>query len=322
MIDIKRAETEAAHWGIPLIDWMELNARTLGTVDVFGDCELDSAAEEGWRSEAAAVMIAHGLSSKANRFLQCSLYAHLYVCDGAAQHRLFSPIYCDLRFCPRCAPRQFARLFAKYAPILSKVCATKKPGFRLREITLTSRNQGALTNEQPKTLNQAVKLTLRELMRNVEGWGALWCDEVGFDNTNLHAHVLFYGPYIDQRELARVWKKTSGHQVVWIAEAHGDGSKALLYMLKYVSKPPTSDANRVGLLEVAFHKVRRVHSLGVFYRLAGRDTDAEQSEWTRCPHCGAPIEKQPGNPRIEKAILEGRTFVGTKLTARRREWVN
>jgi hypothetical protein len=93
-------------------------------------------------------------------------------------------------------------------------------------------------------------------------------------------------------------------------------------MLKYVSKPPTGDANRVGLLEVAFHKTRRVHSLGVFVGLAGSDPDAEFSEWTCCPHCGADIEKQPGNPRIEKAILAGRTFVGTKHTQRRREWVN
>jgi hypothetical protein len=198
----------------------------------------------------------------------------------------------------------------------------KKSGFRLREITLTSSNKGVLTKGQPKPFNEAVKFTLRELMDDVQGWGALWCDEVGFGNTNLHAHVLFYGPYIDQRELARVWNKISGHQVVWISEAHGDGSRALLYMLKYVSKPPTFDAKQVGLLEVAFHKVRRVHTLGVFYSLAGRDTDAEFSEWKCCPHCGANIVKQPGNPRIEKAILAGRTFVGTKYTARRREWLN
>ena len=171
-------------------------------------------------------------------------------------------------------------------------------------------------------INLAVKATLSKLMRKFRGWGAVWCDEVGFDNTNLHAHILFFGPYVDQRELARVWNEVSGHQVVWITEAHGGGSRALLYMLKYVSKPPTCDAKQVGLLEVAFHKTRRVHSLGVFYRLAGSDADAEFSEWTCCPHCGADIEKEPGNVRIEKAVLEGRTFVGTKHTTRRREWLN
>jgi len=322
VIDVRRAEGEAARWGIPLADWMELCVQIHGKVDVFGDGDLDDVAEEDWRSEVADVMVAHGLAPKANRFLQCSRYAYLYQCKGVCQHQLFSPIYCDLRFCPRCARRQFARLLKKYVPILRSVCARKKLGFRPREITFTSANLGALTSSQIRTFNWAVKATLRKLMRKVHGWGAIWCDEVGFDNTNLHAHILFYGPYIDQGDLARVWNQVSGHQVVWIAEAHGDGSRALLYMLKYVLKPPSRDAKRVGQLEVAFHKTRRIHSLGIFYRLADGDTDAEHSEWACCPHCGAGIEKQPGNLRIEKVILEGRTFVGTKHTQRRREWVN
>jgi len=134
--------------------------------------------------------------------------------------------------------------------------------------------------------------------------------------------LLFYGPYIGQRDLAAMWKQVSGNQVVWIKRAPENGTRALLYLLKYVSKPPTKDAKRVGELEVAFHKTRRVHSVGVFYRLGGTDQDNEFSEWTVCPHCGAELEKQPGNIRVEKAILEGRTFVGTKHTQRRREWLN
>jgi hypothetical protein len=322
MIDIRKAEAEAAAWCIPLADWMELNVRIHGKVDAFGDSELDNQAEEDWRLEVADVLVENALAPKANRLLQCSRYAHLYQCKGETRHKLFSPIYCDLRFCPRCASRQFARLFKKYDPIVGALAAKKHAGFRLREITLTSANLGSLTSPQIKQFNLAVKLTLHKLMRKEEGWGAIWCDEVGFDNTNLHAHILFYGPYIDQRKLARVWNQVSGHQVVWIKEARGNGSLALSYMLKYVSKPPSFNARQVGLLEVAFHRTRRIDSLGVFRGLAGRDSDAEYSEWTCCPHCGADIEKQPGNPRIEKAILEGRTFVGTKHTQRRKEWVN
>ncbi|PWT79041.1 MAG: hypothetical protein C5B58_14380 [Acidobacteria bacterium] len=323
VINVNKAERESAAWGIPLVDWMELEIQIRGSVDVFGHAYVDDdVVEERWRSEVAVVLIEAGLVSKANRFVECSRYAYLYQCEGPDQHRLFSPIYCDLRFCPRCAPRQFARLLKKYEPIVRQVYSNQKPGFRLREITLTSANLGSLNSAQVRRFNQAAKTTLKKLMRKVRGWGAIWCDEVGFDNTNLHAHVLFYGPYIPQRVLAQVWNEVSGHQVVWINEASGNGSSALLYLLKYVSKAPTRDANRVGQLEVAFHKTRRIHSLGVFYRLAGRDPDNEYSEWTGCPHCGADIEKQPGHLRIENAILEGRTFVGTKHTARRREWVN
>jgi hypothetical protein len=46
------------------------------------------------------------------------------------------------------------------------------------------------------------------------------------------------------------------------------------------------------------------------------------SEWETCPHCGADLKKLPGIVRIERAIKDGRTFVGTKQTARRKEWVN
>jgi hypothetical protein len=109
---------------------------------------------------------------------------------------------------------------------------------------------------------------------------------------------------------------------VYITEARGSGAKALLHLLKYVSKPPAKDPRQIGLLEVAFHGTRRVHALGVFYNFAGGDTDNVQSEWTVCPHCGAEITKQPGTARIEKAIWEGRTFVGTRNTARRKVWVN
>lgn len=322
MINVNKAEREAAEWGIPLVDWMELQTRTRGTVDVFGDVDLDDQANEDWRSVVADVLVESGLIPKADRFLQCSRFAHLYQCKGADLHQLFSPIYCDLRFCPRCAPRQFARLMKKYEPIVRTLGAKRTRDFRLREITLTSANHGSLAPAQIKRFNQDVKTTLHKLMSEIQGWGAIWCDEVGFDNTNLHAHILFYGPYIPQPVLAQVWNEVSGHQVVWIKEAPRSGRSALLYMLKYVSKPPTRDAARVGQLEVAFHKTRRIHSVGVFYRLAGKDSDNQYSEWTKCPHCGADIEKQPGSPRIEKVILEGRTFVGTKSTARRKTWVN
>lgn len=322
MIDIKKAEQEAVSWGISLVDYMELNVRVHGTVDVFGDSTLNDGPEENWREVVAEVLVENGLVPKGNRFLQCSKFAHLYKCEGPAPHKLFSPIYCDLRFCPRCGPRQFARLIKKYEPIVRAVSAERTPGFRLREITLTSANLGSLTAHQITVFNKAVKDTLKRLMRQVKGWGAIWCDEVGFKNTNLHAHILFWGPYVAQPRLAEVWHELSGHQVVWIRKAAGNGAAALLYLLKYVSKPPSDDPRELGLLEVAFHKTRRIHTTGLFFNFAGEDADHEHSEWTSCPHCGADIVKEMGNPRIEKAILEGRTFVGTKHTSRRKEWVN
>jgi ribosomal protein S27AE len=235
---------------------------------------------------------------------------------------LFSPVYCDLRYCPRCGGRQFARLIEKYLPIVKAIIAQKRPGHRLRLITLTSRNTGTLTPEQIKRLNLDTKKTLKRLLPKDSACGALWCDEVGYENTNLHAHVLLYGPYIAQDDLARVWNEVSGNQVVHIRDASGGGWKELLYMLKYVSKPPGKDPQFIGSLEVAFHGVRRVHAIGVFYNFSGDDTDSEKSEWSKCPHCGAGITKMPGTEHVHKAILDGRTYIGTKYTPRRKQWLN
>jgi hypothetical protein len=322
MIDVVKAESQAAQWGISLPEWMELQTQVYGNLDAFGDSDLDDQDKEEWRGRVAEVLVDNDLNSKANRYLQCSRYAHLYQCEGEHKHALFSPIYCDLRFCPRCAPRQFARLMEKYEPILRAVCAQKKPGFRVRELTLTSRNTGTLCAEQIKKFNQDIKKTLKTLLQGVDGWGAIWCDEVGFNNTNLHAHILVYGPFIPQCRLAEVWKKISGHEVVYITRSRRTGGEALIHMLKYVSKPPADDPALIGLLEVAFHGTRRVHALGLFYNFVGEDTDNDESMWTTCPHCGSEIVKQPGTVRIEKAIIDGRTYVGTKSTARRKQWVN
>jgi hypothetical protein len=322
MIDVAKAEGEAALWGIPLSDWMELRVRMFGNVDAFGDPEFDDEPDEEWRAQVSHVLVEHKMFTKANRFTECSRYAYTYECEGPERHQLFSPIYCDLRFCPRCGPRQFARLIEKYMPIITSVCSQLKPDFLLREITLTTRNTGSISAHDVKQFNLDVKMTLKALMGSVKGWGAIWCDEVGFNNTNLHAHVLFYGPYISQDALAATWKEISGHEVVYIKKAPRRGNTALIHLLKYVSKPPASDPNLIGLLEVAFHGCRRVHAVGIFYNFAKEDPDNKQSVWTTCPHCGAEITKLPGAIKIEKAILEGRTFVGTKFTARRKEWVN
>jgi hypothetical protein len=161
MIDLVQAEVQATSWGIPLRDWMELQVHVFGGLDAFGSPELIDDAEEEWRGKVAQVLIDNNLPSKANRFLECCRYAYLYECTGVEHHPLFSPIYCDLRFCPYCAPRQFARLIEKYTPILQAVTAQRKKGFRLREVTLTTRNTGALSAAQIKQFNLDVKQTLK-----------------------------------------------------------------------------------------------------------------------------------------------------------------
>jgi len=291
MINVLQATAEANEWGIPLKEWMELRAYVHGNVDAFGDVDLGDPADEEWRGQVAQVLIENGLAPKANRYIECCRYGVRIQCKGPDAHQLFSPLYCDLRYCPRCGPRQFARLIEKHSPAIASVSKRRKRGYALREITFTSVNTGALSSPQVKKFNRDVRKTLKKVLRRYADWGAIWCDEVGFNNTNLHAHVLVYAPYIEQSALADAWQKISGHSVVYIKKAHVNGPKALIHLLKYVSKLPADDPEIIGQLEVAFHKCCRVHALGVFYDFSGDDTDNTESEWTTCPHCGAELER-------------------------------
>lgn len=322
MIDLRQANKESMAWNISLRDWMELQVRVYGNVDAFGDICFERESDEEWRGRVADVLIQNGLASKANRFLECQRYGVRVECKGPEKHGLFAQIYCDLRFCPRCGGRQFARLIQKYSPVVKWICRNRRRGYRLRAITLTSRKQPKLSSEQVGTFNDDVKDTLKLLSKGVDGWGAIWSDEVGFNNLNLHAHILYYGPYIDQRTLAAAWLKISGHEVVYITKAPPNPAKALLYLLKYVSKPPADDPEIIGQLEVAFHTKRRVHTLGIFYNFVGEDTDHLCSEWKLCPHCGAELLRLPGAVRVEKLIREGRTFIGARIHERKQKWVN
>ena len=182
---------------------------------------------------------------------------------------------------------------------------------------------GELTSQQIKKFNQDIKRTLQVLMKGGPGWGALVVDEVGFNNTNLHAHIIFYGPYIEQARLAAVWHEISGHQVAWINKARVAGSRALLHLLKYVSKPPADNPGIMGRLEVAFHGTKRVHALGLFYNFNKGDTDGTDSEWQSCPKCGANLTLVPGLRPISHFQALGLEFIGSfPMKRKTKEWVN
>ena len=213
MIDLAHYEEQARDWGLSLRERFELDAHLReGLKPLEGMTDADRL-EEDFRGKVGDILISNRLFSKAKRYMECSRFGCCLQCQGEAHHEFFSPLYCDLRFCPRCGPRQYARLVAKYGPVLTYVRTYPQRGYRLRELTLTSRNTGTLTSEQIRTFNEHVKKTLERIMAGTRGWGAIWCDEVGFDNTNLHAHVLFYGPYVEQNCLAEVWRQISGFEL-------------------------------------------------------------------------------------------------------------
>jgi hypothetical protein len=323
MLDLTPFQDEARAWGISPSDRFELESLVRPGVKPLDEFGPEDHEELEFRGKVAAVLISAGLLPKANRYLCCSKYGRVIECQGEDRHRFYTLEYCGLRFCPRCGPRSFKRLYAKYAPVLDYVRKHQNSRFRLRIITLTSLNIGSLSTAQIKAFNKFVKKALKLLMQGVAGWGAIWVNEIGRDNTNLHAHILIYSPYIAQPRLSQVWEEISGNPVVWISQAAVVGPKALCYLLKYVSKPPSEDPEFLGKLEVAFHKVRRVHTVALFYNFSGKDPDAEFSHWKLCPVCGADLKTIGGVLTLQEIARHNLSFIGECRKERNNaKWVN
>jgi hypothetical protein len=283
-------EHEARAWGLSLDERMELEELCKSVSEPTGGHQAETWTTFDFRNEVSELLISNSLASKGLHYRDCHRKGMVVECQGKTKHKFAMPYCCDLRFCTFCAPRHFMRLYKKHSLVLEHARTHPIPGHRFREITLTSLNTGHVTKEGVKHFNACVKKTLKVMMKGHKGWGALTVDEVGFNNTNLHAHILLYGPFILQDKLVEAWNKISGFQVAWIELAEAEGPKALLHLLKYVSKPPSNNPHNLAELETAFDRSRRVFAYGSFYNFKP-DTNKEEetNESGTCPLCGAEL---------------------------------
>ncbi len=262
-----------------------------------GEPVLGDGSGEG--QEQAREMYRLGLKLKAQRLACCGRFGRRLECVGVDQHSFFEPFNCGLRTCQRCAPLLARKLFDRLS-VLETVVKSRS-GWTLALLDFTLRNDGNLPDgELIRQTNLAVKRTMHRLLRGVAGWGYLWIDEFGFDNTNFHVHGIYYGPYLSVSEISAAWtdetEKLSGElgrnvrsYRVWIQKVRRNFRAALFHHLGYVSKPPSNDPHRLAELEAAFHRVRKVHTLGVFYDPEIGDVSEEEMDSggsQRCPYCG------------------------------------
>jgi len=166
------------------------------------------------------------------------------------------------------------------------------------KLDVTTRNLGRMpVNEEVRLFNRLVRFWMRLVERELglpKGcWGFAWCDEFGGRNTNLHAHGVYAGPWLPQAKLSALWRKVcagtvfEGSFIISIKRARSF-SQALAHALKYPAKYVSrSDPERLADLELAFHRVRRVHSMGAFY---GVKLDVRvEGGGPACPLCGSAL---------------------------------
>lgn len=245
--------------------------------------------------------------AKAKRLAWCGIIGHAKDCTKYEcrdkRGRFFKRHDCKLRYCPRSGPKAFRELYFKHLgrlAIVAEALATHREGNCGRrviaQIDITLRNIGRMpSTEQVRVFNKRIRRLFRRVERQLRvsrlDYGFAWMDEFGSGNQNLHAHGVYVGPWLPQDLLSKWWHEITGDSFIISIKTAPSFEKALSHALKYPSKFWNAVPSRLVELEIAFHKVRRFHTLARFFNPP--ETREEpgmsdgKSEAKRCPFCGS-----------------------------------
>lgn len=264
------------------------------------------------QAEHAASLWAYGLETKAVRQSRCGLVGGRRDCLGCGE-KFYVRFWCGNRYCPNCGLRIFSALFAKHVrlrPVVERLVPVwpvrgRRPDLVIAKIDFTQRNTGTMPDaEQVKRFNCYIRKFWRKVEKRFcircDQYGVLWCDEFGGKgNTNLHAHGIYAGPWLPQKELSRIWLEVTRDSFVVYIKMARSFEAALAHALKYAGKFLSKDPGRLAQLEIAFHGTRRVHAMAAFYNPGDAEVGAEADvvaipEAGCCPLCGDDLYRPPG----------------------------
>jgi hypothetical protein len=274
---------------------------------VWQDRAMLAKAVEMWNSRMSSGAVRQAQCSRIGWARRCKAHGHLW-------HQVFR---CGLRFCPLCMSSVYESLFYEAVERLDPVASRLVPewpvkGSRPRrviaKIDFTIRNDGQMPSaEKVRWFNRAIRRFFVRLARQSQwrkgDWGAAWCAEFGPGNTNLHAHAVFCGPWIDQknREASALWSKVLGEYAIVSVKAARSFRHALRHAIKYPAaswKYFAASPERLASLEKAFYTVKRFHAVGAFYN-PPRDPKVPPTvlpPYDKCPTCGSQLVEIP-DPR-------------------------
>lgn len=163
-----------------------------------------------------------------------------------------------------------------------------------------------------RRFNKAIKETIRTVTRRAgikrSEYGYLFTDEYGAKNTNLHAHGIWCGPRLDYKEIRRAWRKAMGNKnAVFVIRMCESVVPALFHAIKYPAKfAEHASGEYLAELEVAFHRVRRLHRLGSFYNMPKpEDEEEHDGRMKKCPACKELLSEPTFNRFLTDLYREG-----------------
>jgi hypothetical protein len=267
-------------------------------------------------------LFASDLQKKAQRELACGLLGGEIHCTNGHTFRI--PYECGNRYCVTCGPRGARRLFGKYRNRLFQVASRLldcgnpdckecywirrdpekqagtlphwppakgiRPRVVVAKLDFTLLNTGQAPGpDLMRWLNLCIKRFCRAIERRWgirrRDYGLAFCDELGKNNTNAHAHGIYVGPWLPQekKELSEMWRQITGGSFIVSIKYARSFTAALYHAIKYPAKfAERSTPERLAELEVIFHRVRRFHTLAAFY-----NPDVPKEEKPGAPHCPA-----------------------------------
>jgi hypothetical protein len=261
------------------------------------------------REKTARLLEGVGFKGKAERFRSCYVEAVRVDCPNPnCDLKGFVRYQCTLRSCPHCGRVHFDRLMDRYCQPLADLidCQPTQRGKTLAMITLTVGSTGRMPHpDDAKRLNRIVRRWFKATVPEGSFWGALFTIEVGHElavkhpgrsasGWNLHVHALYYGDFLDWNSSLALWKElTEGEGqglyikqcLEWRRDFKTAIRRALIHHFGYILKPAGVSPERIAALEVLWTGVRRVHSVGAFYRLPNPKPKAGRI----CPKCECPL---------------------------------
>lgn len=263
-----------------------------------------------YNSRIAKLLRAKDYGREAGRVAMCGEVVTQQLCANGH----WSPkrrSMCDFpSLCPRCARIEREVRIEEIWAAAKKIQSKPVIGHSWRSLVLT-----VATNGDFLKAYETGQAAWRKLWRNrlkLPNVACVRSAEFGPINGNFHFHVLYYGPYVDQGELADVWEDlTGGSRVVWVQSAeNGEGGveDAVREVVKYITKFETKDGSGVNYpdperlvelweaLRAGGTRPRLFERLGLFRqdcldRWVGKDDEVEEepSAPCDCPECGAAI---------------------------------
>ncbi len=236
----------------------------------------------------------------------CGEWAALLTCKSCTQH-YNATLGCHMRTCPTCAKKYGDRIYREILAIAEKLPQTAT--HRLRLITLgygTKKGMREGTKEAAKALTKLWRTDLRPRLNPGQrpakyGKAGVFASiEFGAKNNSVHIHLLYWGPWVDQKKLSNRWKDLTGSFYADVRACKG--SRGVREVVKYISKGITGNDYKAYEIEKALHGTRRIITYGEFYDRADKNLD-EKYQFT-CPCCGSADWEYSGTAQIDEFLIQ------------------